>query len=346
MIFGKIKKSENAIPSAVIGTGYLGKFHAQKYARLPQAELVAVVDSCEEHRERAAKECRCLPVDDYRKLPDLGVRCASVVTPTSTHFEVASWCLQNGIDVLLEKPMTVEVSQAQQLVHLANKHKRILQVGHLERFNPAFRAMQQVLDRPRFFEVRRIAEFTGRGADVDVVLDLMIHDIDIVCHLVGRPVVRLEAIGVPVLTGSVDVANARITFEGGAIANFTASRAAFKSERSIRVFQPDCYLSLDYGKKKLKIYKRAGGVDLRGFPSIDVTEIPVEERDALEHEIASFLDAVETRRVPEVSGADGVQAMELAQLIRDKFKESLDAIATDLGTAVLKPGEFLKMGNA
>lgn len=300
------------IKSAVIGAGYLGRFHAEKYAKSEEAELAAVVDISAEKSGELAAKWNTKAYGDFRVLADLGVQCASVVSDTSTHFEIASWLMAHGIDVLVEKPVTTTLDDARELIRLAEKHGRILQVGHLERFNPAFRAMKEVLTEPRFFEARRIAQFTGRGADVDVIRDLMIHDIDIIAHLVGKPLKRVEAVGVPVLTGSVDIANARLTFENGAVANVTASRAAFVSERTIRIFQPDLYISLDFGKKKLRMYSRSGKTDPTGFPHIDVTEREVEERDALADEIGSFLHCVKTRETPEVTGHDGLRALELA----------------------------------
>jgi predicted dehydrogenase len=239
---------------------------------------------------------------DYKKLPELGVAAASVVSTTSSHFEIASWLLQNGIDVLVEKPMTVTIKEADELIAIAAENGRILQVGHLERFNPAFRAMKQVLTDPVFFEVRRIAQFAGRGHDVDVVRDLMIHDIDIVSHLVGQEVV--------------------------AVANVTASRAAFKTERSFRVFQPNAYLVLDFGKRNLKIYTKKGEYDeLSGeLPNIDYEEHPVQERDALEHEVESFLESVANRSVPEVTGEDGKRALQLADMITAAFEEKMQSM--------------------
>jgi predicted dehydrogenase len=189
--------------------------------------------------------------------------------------------------------------------------------------------MERVLTKPWFFEARRIAPFVGRGIDVDVVLDLMIHDIDIIAHLVGRPVKRVEAVGIPVMTSSIDIANARISFEGGATANVTASRAAFKSERTIRIFQPDVYISLDFGAKKLKMYSKTGGSDDKGFPKIKTEEHKVLERDALRDEIDAFIQCVEHRTPPEVSGYDGLKAIELADRIHDAFRASADALDAD-----------------
>lgn len=312
------------VKAAVVGVGYLGQFHAEKYAKSKNAELVAVVDLNEENLQRSAKKLRCEALSDYKRLPDLGVQCVSIASDTRTHFGIAKWCLENGIDVLVEKPMTVTTDEARSLIALAAKHGRILQVGHLERFNPAFRAVRDVLHHPRFFEVRRIAQFARRGHDVDVVLDLMIHDIDIVTHLVQRPVEKVEAVGISVLTGSVDIANARLTFEGGAIANVTASRAAFATERTIRIFQPDLYASLDFGKKRLKICRKGEGKDMFGFPQIKVDEYKVEERDALADEIEAFLHSVVTREKPVVTGEDGLRALELAAWIEAEVAKSVE----------------------
>ncbi|MCB0322010.1 MAG: Gfo/Idh/MocA family oxidoreductase [Bdellovibrionales bacterium] len=311
------------IKAAVVGVGYLGTFHAEKYSRAKEAELVAVVDVDAERSRKLGRKLKAESLTDYRDLPSLGVQCASVVADTRRHFEIAAWLLERGIDVLVEKPMCATVEEARKLLAVAEEHGRILQVGHLERFNPAFREMKKLLTRPWFFEVRRISPFSGRGIDVDVVLDLMIHDIDIVSHLVGRPLEKVEAVGVPVLTESVDVANARLTFEGGAVANVSASRAAFKSERTIRIFQPEVYISLDYEKKKLKMYTKSGKPGLAGMPGIDVVEQKVEERDALNDEITSFIECVRTRTEPVVTGQDGLRALELADRIRSAFRESM-----------------------
>ncbi len=316
-----------SIKSAVVGVGYLGQYHAEKYYRSNHTELTAVCDVDGERVRQFGKKYRTKPLTDYRELPALGVTAASVVTPTSTHFEIVSFLLERGVDVLVEKPMTRTVEEAEQLIDLARTHGRILQVGHLERFNPAFRSLAGVLNRPWFFEVRRIAPFAGRGIDVDVVMDLMIHDIDIVSYLVKSSVARIEAIGIPVLTDSVDIANARLTFENGAIANVTASRAALKSERTIRIFQPDLYISVDFEKKRMKIYERGHGDTLSGFPKIVSREHKVRETDALADEVESFLDAVRTRRAPEVTGEDGLRAIKLAEAIQAALSESLSRIS-------------------
>ncbi len=311
------------IRSAVIGAGYLGRFHAEKYAHAEGAELVAVVDVQFERAAELAAKWGAAALRDYRELTSLGIQCVSVVSDTTTHFELTRWLLQNGIDVLVEKPMTATIAEAEELIALAGKNGRILQVGHLERFNPAFRRISQLLTKPLFFEVRRIAQFTGRGSDVDVVRDLMIHDIDIIAHLVKRPLKRVDAIGVPVLTGSIDIASARLQFEGGCVANVTASRAAFKSERTIRIFQPDVYISVDYGAKRVKIVSRLPEKDERGLPKITQEEFLVEEGDALRDEISSFLECVSQRKAPDVDGSDGLRALDLADQINRAVVEGL-----------------------
>lgn len=326
------------IKSAVIGCGYLGRYHAEKYAKSDSAELVAVVDLDGEKAAQIATQHGALPVVDYKKLPELGVQCVSVVSDTSTHFEIAAWLLQRGIDVLVEKPMTVTVAEGRELIDIAAAHDRILQVGHLERFNPAFRAVKKILTQPRFFEARRIAQFTGRAFDVDVVRDLMIHDIDIIAHLVGRPIEKIEAVGIPVLTPSVDIANARLVFEGGAVANVTASRAAFKSERTIRIFQPNVYVSLDYGNRKIKTCTLSEERDERGFPRLEMAEVPVEERDALADEIAAFLSSVATRTQPEVTGVDGLRALELAEQIAKSVTNESQSLGNEFEKQIANLG--------
>jgi predicted dehydrogenase len=320
------------IRCAVIGAGHLGRYHGQKYAKSQAAELVAVCDVNIEKASSLAAELGCKAVYDYKQLAALQVHAASVATDTAVHYEITRWLLSNGIDVLVEKPITRTTAEARELIEMAKALGRILQAGHLERFNPAFRSMRKHLSAPRFFEVRRIAQFTGRSTDVDVIRDLMIHDIDLVAHLVGRPIQKVDAVGVPVITSSVDVANARLTFDNGAVANITSSRAAFKAERTIRIFQPDLYISLDFVAKKLKIVRKEGSIDEKGFSAIKMEELPVDEGDALEAEINSFVSSVATRSKPEVPGEDGLRALELAETIAAALAEN-DALASPAKSA-------------
>jgi predicted dehydrogenase len=299
------------IRSAVVGVGYLGKFHADKYAALPDAELVAVCDASEttarEIADKLGVEALTDPTQLYGK-----VDAVSIVVPTQLHYEVAKGFLENGIHVLLEKPITATVEQAQELVEIAERNKLTFQVGHLERFNPAILALDKVLAEPMFIESQRIAPFNPRGADVSVILDLMIHDIDIILDLVDADVKRIDAKGVAVLSKDIDIANARIEFENGCVANVTASRAGMKSERKMRVFQHDAYISVDFGNKKLGIHRKGEGEMFPGVAEIDSQEQVFEAGDALYSEIEAFLQAIKTGGDPVVSGADGSRALETA----------------------------------
>lgn len=299
--------------AAVVGVGYLGRFHTEKWVATPGAELVAVVDTDAERARELAARFGCRALTDVRELHGL-VDCASVVVPTPLHREVGVGLLEAGIDVLVEKPIAATLDEARELVRVAEACGRILQVGHLERFNPAIRALGELLTRPRFLECHRLAPFVERGTDVDVVLDLMIHDLDVILSIVPSPVAAVEAVGVPVITSSPDIANARIRFADGAIANVTASRVSLKRERKLRIFQPDTYISLDYGEKRLRICRR-GEASPGGLAPIEVEERVVQGEDALAEEIRTFLDAVRSRRPPLVSGREGLRAIELAYQI-------------------------------
>jgi len=240
------------------------------------------------------------------------VDAVSVVVPTQYHHQVALDFLAAGVHVLIEKPITVTIEQADELIALADAKGLVFQVGHLERFNPVLMAAEEVLTAPLFVESVRIAPFKPRGTDVNVVLDLMIHDIDIIQHLVKSPVARIDAIGAPVFTGEEDIANARIAFENGCVANVTASRISLKSERKMRIFQRDAYLTLDFQNKKLLVAKRGEGELLPGIPNVQVQERELGESDPLKSEISSFVEAIKTGRQPQVSGRDGRMALETA----------------------------------
>ena len=303
---------QSKIAAAVVGVGYLGKFHAEKYADSAKATLVAVVDIDKGRAESVAGQLGVAAFTDYREL--LGrVECISVAVPTRLHYEVASYFLKRKVDVLVEKPIAADLQQGRELVELASAQGLILQVGHLERFNPAIRRLENIIQEPRFVECHRLAPFVERGTDVDVVLDLMIHDIDVIASLVRSTVDRVEAVGVAVLTDKPDIANARITFSNGCIANVTASRVSIKRERKIRFFQPDAYLSIDYDQRRAQIFHKPspGG----GWMDIRSETIEIKEGDALADEIESFLDCVRTRSLPLVSGAEGLRALEIASMI-------------------------------
>jgi predicted dehydrogenase len=299
---------------AVIGVGYLGAFHAEKYANLPGVELVGVVDH---DRDRAAAISARVGAPAIDAVEDLFGRidCASIAVPTPSHFPVAAALLEHGVDVLVEKPITSTLDEGRRLVALAAAGQRILQVGHLERFNPAIRSLAGILTEPRFIECHRLAPFTERGTEVDVILDLMIHDLDVILSVIDAPIERVEAVGVPVLSETVDIANARLRFASGAIANVTASRVAMKRERKIRFFQADTYVAVDYGDRSIRIARRVAGAN-GALPTIDASEQHFSDADPLFDEIEAFVHAVRTRATPLVDGVTAVRVMEVAERIR------------------------------
>ncbi len=304
--------------TAVIGTGYLGRFHAQKYAALPDAELVAVCDTNADAVNKVACELGTEGITDHRQLAGR-VDAVSIVVPTQQHHAVARWFLENDIHVLLEKPITVTVAEGRELVAIARERDRVFQIGHLERFNPAILALADIVTEPRFIESHRLAPFNPRGADVNVVLDLMIHDIDIILDMVRSPVRQIDANGVSVLSSDIDIANVRIQFESGCVANVTASRASVKTERKMRLFQHDSYIAIDFQNKQLDIYHKGEGEQHPGIPAIESERQTFNQGDALMSEIKAFLDAVRHGKRPVVSGEDGLRALETALAISDKL---------------------------
>jgi predicted dehydrogenase len=300
-----------SVRAAVIGVGYLGTLHAEKYASLEGVELVAVVDLDRAKAETLATRLGTRVEPEVQGLVGR-VDCVTIATPTPVHFDAARFFLESGIDVLVEKPITATSAEGRALVDLAAARGRILQVGHLERFNPAVRAMLGVIDRPRFIECDRLAPFGERGTDVDVVRDLMIHDLDVILSCVPGDVERIEAVGIPVLSSNVDIANARLRFAGGCIANVTASRVALKRERKIRLFQTDTYVSVDYMERRVRVCRRR---DVDGRAEITVEQQEFNEADALRDEVESFVASVRSRNAPVVDGRSGLRALELAERI-------------------------------
>jgi len=310
------------IRAAVIGVGYLGRFHAQKYAQLPACELVAVVDGRDEVRKAVAAEVGSEAVADYRGL--LGkVDAVSVVTPTPAHFEIAEAFLAAGAHVLVEKPITETPAQARALIAQAAKSNRILQVGHLERFNAAVLAAEPHISSPRFMECTRLAPYKERGTDVNVVLDLMIHDIDLVQSLAKSEIESIDAIGTPVFSGEIDIANARIRFANGCVANTTASRVSLKTERKLRIFEDAAYISLDLQQKILTLIRKRDGEPQPGQLPVNIEEANLEQGDALKSEIESFLDCIRNKKRPIVSGEDGLRALETAIRISEQVHANL-----------------------
>ncbi len=304
----------NKIRVAVIGAGVFGRHHLRVLSQSLNATLVGVVDADPERAAMAAAEHNCLTFATLGELKD-NIDAAVVATPTSLHAEVGCELLKSGIDVLVEKPIAADLASARRLVDTAAEHQRILQIGHLERFNPAVAALKKITKLPLFFEIHRLSLFSPRSLDVDVVLDLMIHDLDIVLHLAGSIPEEIRAAGISILSDKVDIANVRLAFPGGCIANLTASRVSTERVRKLRLFQPHQYISLDYQKQEAVAFTVSGNQQIGFQPLAIIKEEP------LRLEVESFLEAVATRRRPEVSGEDGLHALELARAILDKIEE-------------------------
>lgn len=311
---------------AVIGVGYLGQYHAEKFAKLPQAELVAVCDSDTQRANEIAAKLSVPACYDYHEL--IGkVDAVSIVVPTSLHHEITHFFLRNKVHVLLEKPITRTVIEADDLINTARDHQVILQIGHLERFNSAIVALENVLDNPRFIECVRLAPFKPRVTDINVVLDLMIHDIDIIQSMVKSPISDIRANGAHVLSESIDIANARIEFENGCVANVSASRVSFNTERKIRIFQHDAYLSLDLHNKTLGIYRKGTSEMFPGIPDIISDQQVFDQGDALNDECKAFLDSILEGKEVAVTGEAGRSALATAIEITRIVNEQLQCYA-------------------
>jgi predicted dehydrogenase len=298
---------------AVVGVGHLGKQHARLYAEL--GHLEGVVDILEPRAQEIAAQYNTTPYTDYRQLFGK-VDAVSIAVPTVIHAGIGIEFLEHGIDVLVEKPVASTLEQAKALIDAASRNKRVLQVGHVERFNPVVMAAREAATKPQFFEIHRLAAFSPRSLDIDVVLDLMIHDIDIVLSLVPAPVREVRAVGIPVLSSKADIANARVEFEDGCVANFTASRVSFEKTRKLRFFQPHDYISVDFASQTGTM------VSLRMGRVIERKLEPVNQ-EPLKLELMSFADAVAKRGTPVVTGADGLRALELAMRINSAIAERL-----------------------
>ena len=299
------------IQTAVIGAGHLGRFHALKYHLLENCKLVAVCDTNLEKAQEVAAETSCLSVADYQEL--LGqVDAVSIAVPTGLHFDVARDFLRNRAHVLVEKPITATLEQADQLIALAEEYDRVLQVGHLERFNPAIVELEKELTEALFIESHRLAPYKIRGTEVNVILDLMIHDIDIILDIVNSDVDKIDARGISVLSNDIDIANARITFENGCVANVTASRVSMTTDRKMRIFQHDTYLSVDFQNSELAVYRKGKHELYPGVPNIIVQKTSCAEFDALLAEIESFVHCITDGTLPKVNGQAGKRALETA----------------------------------
>lgn len=303
----------------VVGVGYFGWFHAEKYAKIPNVELVGVVDIDEARSRDVAEHFSTRPFVNYRDLFNK-VQAVSVVVPTPIHYQVARDFIDHGIDVLLEKPMTTSLKEAEVLVEMAEEQNRILQIGHLERFNSAVIALNGLLGNPLFIDSLRFSPFLERASQIDVVFDLMIHDIDIILSIVQSEVSSISAVGVPVISSHLDIANARMEFKNGCTANITASRVSRKKMRQIRIFQDNGYFTIDFLSHKMRVLKK--NQDLDG-PKVVSEEIKIDPTDALESEIHSFIQKVRDRTTPLVSGRNGKRALEVALAITEQIEKNM-----------------------
>jgi predicted dehydrogenase len=307
---------------AVVGTGEFGRNHARVYREIQDAELVGIFDKDPQRAESAAKEFR---THAFTSLDELSGRAdaVSVAVPTADHTEVGCRLLEMGLDVLVEKPMAKTLAEADSLLDAAKRKHRLLQVGHVERFNPAVLAVEPIIDHPLFFEVHRLGVFTPRSLDVDVIYDLMIHDLDILFALVRQPVTEVKAVGIPVLTDKVDIAHARLEFAGGAVANVTASRVSTERVRKVRFFQQHEYISLDYARRDaLRVSVKKPGEQ----PEFAFEKLPAPAVEPLRAELESFVDCVRTRKEPRVNGAAGRAALELAARVMASIQEHAERV--------------------
>jgi predicted dehydrogenase len=302
--------SGHTIRAAVVGVGHLGRHHARILSTLPGVTLAGIVDQNPERANDIAAAHGTAVITDAKSLVGQ-VDAVVVATPTASHALVARPLLQAGIGVLVEKPMARSLAEADELIDAARAGNATLAVGHTERFNPAVAAARERLTHPRFIEVHRLGTFPDRSLDIDVVFDLMIHDLDVILSIVGSPVAAIDAVGVPVLTPKIDIANVRLRFENGCIANLTASRISRDRTRKIRFFQPDCYVSVDYAAQELEVWRLVRPT--AGLPGIEGGVVPVQQEEPLKRELEDFIDAVRARREPIVTGEDGRRALALAE---------------------------------
>jgi len=298
----------------VVGVGHIGKNHARLYAETKAADFTAIYDTDASNAAQVAEQYKVRAAESLGEFADL-VDAASIATPTSSHFAVAQPLLEKGKHLLVEKPIAEDMAQASQLAELAARRQLVLQVGHVERFNPVLSALEERLTHPRFIEAHRLSPFPNRSTDIGVVLDLMIHDLEIILHLVRSPVQTIDAVGVPVLSRREDIANARLRFENGCVANITSSRISPERMRKIRVFQEDAYLSLDYQNQTGEIYRKVGG-------GIDRAEVEIEKEEPLKRQLLSFIECAGRGLQPKVSGFEATAALELAVQITKRIGET------------------------
>lgn len=303
----------NKLKVAVIGVGHLGSIHARIYSQLKDVELIGVCDTNEAKTRKIARQFRVGHFTDYRDL--LGkIDAASIVVPTNLHYKISKQLLENKVNLLIEKPITKSLEEADELLSLAKDKGVTLQVGHVERFNAAFLAAAEAIKKPIFIECHRLGPYKKRSTDIGVVLDLMIHDIDIILGLVKNHIKDVEAVGAPVLSGYEDIANVRLKFENNALCNITASRITNKTMRKIRIFQKDAYISLDYFKPSCLIYRKVN-------KKITCRRVKIKKEEPLKRELESFVNCVQTNEKPLVSGLEGREALAIALQIEEKIKK-------------------------
>ncbi len=305
----------------VVGVGYLGQFHAEKYSRMDDVQLAGIMDTDRQRADEISKIYNTQSFNDYEEF--IGkVDAVSIVVPTQHHYQVSKRFLENDIDVMIEKPMTTTIEEADDLIDIAESRGLIIQVGHLERFNPAVVALKNYIMKPMFIESHRLSIFKPRGTDVDVVLDLMIHDIDLIMNFVEAELKSINAAGIPVVTDHGDIANARLEFSNGCVANVTASRISMKNERKIRLFQKDSYISVDFSSREITIVRQNGKATSGAIPGMDINRLCFTKGDALEAELISFVHSVKHRIAPEVTGKMGRDALKVALSIIDQIRQT------------------------
>ena len=326
---------------AVIGVGHIGKEHTRIYSDMSDVNLTGIVDISKKQGEVVAQRYNTKYFSSYKEILNK-IDAASVVVPTKFHYEITKELLKNGIHVLVEKPMTGTISEAEELISISRRNNTVLQPGYIERFNPAIQAIQKLNVSLKFIECHRLSPFTFRSADIGVVLDLMIHDIDIILYLSKSKVKKIDAVGVNILSNKEDIANARIQFENGCVANITASRVSFTPMRKIRLFSEDSYISLDYQKQEAIIYKKSPKLTLKSIKMEDtdvstikdlknfvfgdllkIERIKMDNQEPLKKELESFVNCIRNGKIPVVSGEEGIEAIKTATIIRNEIKKNL-----------------------
>ncbi len=320
-----MKNNNNKLRIGVIGTGYLGKFHAEKYAGMDDVELIGVVDINKSQVREIAEKYNTKAYGNHLDIIDK-VDAVSIAAPTPLHHSISKNFLENNIDVLIEKPITTTIEEADELIRIAESRKLIIQVGHLERFNPAVIALKDIVKKPLFIESHRLSPYKERAANVSVVLDLMIHDIDIITKFVNSRIKNLHAAGTPVISKMVDIANARFEFENGCVANVTSSRLSTKDERKIRLFQEDAYITVDFANREVTIIKKGEGKKDSLLPGLNVSKKSFPGVDALDDELKSFVKSVRKRHNPVVNGQVGRDALSIAMNIMDQIEKTNNRI--------------------